>query len=62
MKTEITETEIVHYFDNDCKSQERWKKIKPMLAEKMTYAQIGKELGISRQRVHQIVKKMKGAE
>lgn len=60
MRTKITETEIVHYFDNYCPIQERWKKIKPMLAEKKTYAQIGNELGISRQRVHQIVKKMKG--
>ena len=56
MRTVITETEIVHYFDNEGIEQ----KIKQMRADKKTYAQIGKELGLSRQRIHQIVKKMKG--
>ena len=60
MRTKITDTEIVHYFDDNCYNQETKEKIKQMRAEKKTYAQIGKELGLSRQRIHQIVEKMKG--
>ena len=59
MKTIITETEIVHYFDSSYyKCEEIRQKIKQMRAEKKTYAEIGKELGLSRQRVHQIAKEL----